>query len=130
MPRPVQHAKAYTQPGVAFRIHPARQDRFAGAIGTVLNKINRIQSEKFMHLMRESRPGEAVDFAYTALSDAYPGFYFGCIGPDEEGWIEYGWLPDGVAQYEGESGETPVVEGGSQEFYAFEDLGRKLERMG
>ena len=102
MPRPVQHAKHYAIPGVAFRIHPARADRFAGAMGTVLNKTMRAKSDVFQELLRRGPEGVAVDRAYTWLSDAHPGHYFGFIGPDQEGWLQYGWIPEGQPQYGGE----------------------------
>ncbi|MBE0657137.1 MAG: hypothetical protein IH602_05575, partial [Bryobacteraceae bacterium] len=54
MTRPVRHARnyAYTQPGVAFRIHPSRMDRFPGALGTVVNKVIRTKSDIFQELRR------------------------------------------------------------------------------
>ncbi len=103
MARPVQHAKdyTYTLPGVAFRIHPSRMDRFAGAIGTVVNKTIRPKSDVFQELLRRQLEAEAIDQAYQWLSDVHPGFYFGLIGPDEAGWLQYGWIPEDQPQYEG-----------------------------
>jgi len=98
MPRPVQHAKIYTAPGVAFRIHPARTDRMAGAMGTVLNKTVRAKSDVFQELLRRRRE-DAIDSDYVWLSDLHPGFYFGYIGPDQQGWLQYGWIPEGQPQY-------------------------------
>ena len=99
MPRPVQHAKELAQPGVAFRIHSSRMDRFAGAIGTVLNKTVRAKSDVFQDMLRRDQKDEAIDAAYLWLSDAHPGCYFGLIGTTEGGWLEYGWIPDGQPQY-------------------------------
>jgi len=99
MPHPVKHAPQYTRPGVAFRIHPDRKDRFAGAIGTVLNKTVRPKSDVFQELLRRQPDDDAIDSAYCWLSDAFPGFYFGFIGPDEQGWLQYGWIPEGQPQY-------------------------------
>lgn len=101
MVRPVRHAKnyAYTQPGIAFRIHPSRTDRFPGALGTVVNKVIRTKSDILQELRRRQLEDEAIDSAYLWLSDAYPGFYFGFIGPDESGWLQYGWIPDGQPQH-------------------------------
>jgi hypothetical protein len=74
-------------------------DRFAGAMGTVLNKTVRHKSDTFQELLRRRAPDEAIDSAFLWLSDAFPGFYFGFIGPDHEGWLQYGWIPDGQPQH-------------------------------
>jgi hypothetical protein len=97
--QPVQHRTPYTRPGVAFRIHPSRMDRFAGALGTVLNKTVRPKSDVFQELLRHHDRDDAIDSAFLWLSDAFPGFYFGFIGPDHEGWLQYGWIPDGQPQH-------------------------------
>ena len=99
MPRPVHHITPYTHPGVAFRLHPGRNDRLAGAMGTVLNKTVRTKSDIFHDLLRRKLEDEALDSAYRWLSDAFPGFYFGFIGPNDEGWLQYGWIPDDQPQH-------------------------------
>jgi hypothetical protein len=74
-------------------------DRFPGALGTVVNKVIRTKSDIFQELRRRQLEGEAIDSAYLWLSDAYPGYYFGFICPDDDGWLQYGWIPDGQPQH-------------------------------
>jgi hypothetical protein len=99
MPRPVQHVTPYTRPGVVFRIHPDRKDRFAGAIGTVLNQNGQIQVGRLPGVAPSPPARRCNRLSYCWLSDAFPGFYFGFIGPDNEGWLQYGWIPVGQPQY-------------------------------
>jgi hypothetical protein len=65
----------------------------------VVNKVIRTKSDILQELRRRQLEDEAIDSAYLWLSDAYPGFYFGFIGPDESGWLQYGWIPDGQPQH-------------------------------
>ena len=101
--RPVEHTKDLSIPGVAFTIAPSRMDRFPGAMGTVLNHTNRPKSEVFQYLLGCGKVNEAIDSAYLWLSDAYPGFYFGFIGPNESGRLQYGWIIEGQLQYGSEA---------------------------
>lgn len=96
--RSIKQNKNYTAPGVAFEAHPnCRAEMVVGAMGTVMNKLQRNRAEK-LYVIREFNPDKAEEFAYNSLSEQFPGFFFGLIGKNSNGYLEYGWIPEGASQ--------------------------------
>lgn len=88
------------KPGPAIAVHKDCQRELLPAMGTLINQFMSSRRHIFKEARATLHPEDAIQVGFDLLGLRFLGFYFGLMKVEADGWLTYGWIPEGQSQGE------------------------------